>query len=187
MQLIEIIKRGKFLILDTESTHHPSNPLNDLCQIAIINDQNQVALHTYCKPTNEISEGATAIHGITNAMVAQAPTFAEIADTIESILNGSDVLVYNAKFDRGLLHKAAEHAKLPKREWREIARWHCVMEAFAPIFGDWNSYYGSYRWQPLATAATYYKVEQGTSHDALGDCVTTLRVALAMAAGKVEK
>lgn len=179
---IEVARRGDYLVLDTETTG-----LRDaeICQIAIIDDKGQSLLDTLVKTTRPIPTDAQAIHGISTAMVQSAPTFAELLPTIKSILTDCDVIVYNAVYDRGMLHQSAEKAGIAKVEWKEIARWWCAMEAFAPIYGDWNHRHGNYKWQTLSTAARYYQVNVENAHTAIGDCLMTLGVVKAMAKGAV--
>lgn len=49
------------------------------------------------------------------------------------------------------------------------------MREFAPIYGEYNSYYGDYKWQKLGTAAAYYGYEF-KAHDSLEDVRATLFV-----------
>jgi DNA polymerase-3 subunit epsilon len=55
-------------------------------------------------PAQPIPASATAIHGISDAMVADAPTFAELARSVGSLLSGCDLTGYNVeRYDRRLL------------------------------------------------------------------------------------
>ena len=175
----DMIRSGKFLVLDTETTGLGEDA--EICQIAVIDSAGAVLLDTLVKPVNAIQPGAIAVHGITDEMVADAPGWKDLTDQIQCLLSGHDVVIYNAVFDRKLMHQSAEQAGLPKIEWKNLATFHCAMLEFAPIYGDWNSYYRSYRWQTLSTAAGYYNLPVVDAHHALGDCLTTLAVCKAMA------
>ena len=98
-------------------------------------------------------------------------------------LHQRDVIVYNATYDRRMLHQSTERAGLPKVPWKSFSEWWCAMEAFAEIYGEWNDYHGNYRWQKLTTAAHYYTISSNGAHDALADCRMTLAVVKAMVAG----
>lgn len=174
----EMIRRENFVVLDTETT----GIRGEICQIAIINSSGDVLLDTLVKPSDSIPSDATRIHGISNADVADAPTWADITDRVEELLTGQHVVVYNAKFDRGRMHQSAENAGLPKVDWKTFSTWWCAMELFAEEYGDWNDYHGSYRWQKLSTAATHYGIPVVDAHTALADCQMTLQVVKAMAA-----
>jgi len=60
---------------------------------------------TLVNPQMPISKEATEKHGITDEMVKDAPTFAELAKTVMEIINGSDIAGYNIlSFDMPLLY-----------------------------------------------------------------------------------
>lgn len=178
--LVEVIRSGKFVILDTETTGLDRTA--EIVEIAVIDPDGKTLLSTFVKPARPIPADATRIHGITDVMVEKAPNFALVVPALVEILTGTNVIVYNATYDRKLLHQSAEANNLPKTDWKTLSRWWCAMETFAEIYGDWDSYRQSYRWQKLATAARYYKVPVVGAHGALGDCQMTLGVCRAMAA-----
>ena len=174
-----MIQRGEFVILDTETTgvDHGS----EICQIAIIDSQGSILIDTLIKPIGRIPSSATAIHGITNAMVTSAPGWDKVVTGLVPLLDGRDVIAYNALFDRKMMHKSSEAAGLPKTDWKQFSRWWCAMEAFAEVYGKADRYTGKFRWQKLSTAAQYYNIPVVAEHTALDDCRTTLAVARAMA------
>lgn len=61
-------------------------------------------------PGMSIPESATSVHGITDAMVADAPRFEQIASEVQAALEQQLPVAYNATFDRKFLH--AEMARL---------------------------------------------------------------------------
>ena len=54
-------------------------------------------------PEMHIPEFIQSLTGISNAMVADAPTFAELADDIQSRLADRVFIAHNARFDHGFL------------------------------------------------------------------------------------
>lgn len=162
-----------FLVLDTETTGLEDG---EVVQIAILNNLGETLLDTLVKPNRPIPRDATAIHGITDDDCKDAPSWIDLAPKIKTILDGKLLVVYNAVYDRKMMHKTAERHNLPKIEWKEICQWHCAMEAFAEYYGDWNDYRGNYRWQKLVTAARHCGIGTNDAHDALGDCWMTLGV-----------
>lgn len=176
--LIQVIRSGKFLVLDTETTglHR-----GEICQIAVVNSDGKVLIDQYVKPVDPIPLDAQRIHGISDEMVAGAQSFSALVPELVNILTGQNVIVYNATYDRKMLHQSAEACGIPKTDWRDLSRWWCAMEAFAEIYGDYNSYRHSYTWQKLTTAAAYYNLPVVDAHSALGDCQMTLAVCKAMA------
>jgi len=172
-----------FLVLDTETTGLYDG---EIIQIAIINSSGETLLNSYVKPVEPIPSDSIRIHGITDEMVKDAPSWIDLLPKIKGILDGHLLVVYNATYDRKMMHKTAERHDLPKTEWKEVAEWHCAMLAFAELYGDWNNYHGNYRWQKLTVAARYCRVPVDAAHDALGDCLMTLGVVRYMLESEVK-
>lgn len=182
---LDMAAQDQFLILDTETTGLHDG---EICQIAILSSMGEVLLNSYVRPVRRIPYSATQIHGITDQMVADAPTWAEILSNVQQILEGTDLVVFNAVFDRKMMHKSAEALGLDAIEWKTIARWWCAMNAYAEYWGERSSYggSGSYRWQSLAKACLQQKIKISDAHSALGDCKLTLALIRAMLQGSTK-
>ena len=122
-------------------------------------------------PEQPIPPDTTAIHGISDAMVAGAPTFAQVAATIEALLSGCDLTGYNVeRFDRRLL--AAEFRRAGLEDPTVGAR---VVDAYTIFL----------RQEPrsLDAALRFYGVEDGQAtrqpHDANSDVEATVAVLVA--------
>jgi DNA polymerase III subunit epsilon len=175
---LAMLREGNYVILDTETTG-----LNDaeICQIGIVDGSGEVLIDTFVKPLTQIPSRATAIHGITNSMVKDAPSWAVVSEQVVPLLDGRDVIAYNAVFDRKMMHQSAQAWGLPKVDWKTFSRWWCAMEAFSELYGESNSYRrGGFKYQSLKTAAAHYRVPVERAHTALADCMTTLAVVRAM-------
>lgn len=178
MKFKDLIKSGDYLVLDTETTGLHDG---EIVQIAVINSCGDTLLDTYVKPVQPIPPDAIAIHGITDSMVASAPAWPAIVPTLVSLLTARHVVVYNAVYDRKMMHKTAERHGMEKIDWKELSTFWCAMEAYAEHWGEWNSYHQSYRWQSLTNACRQQKLEVSNAHTALGDCLMTLAVVRKMA------
>jgi len=179
LQLLEAAyHRHNWAILDTETT---GLERGEIVQIAVVGMEGQPLVNTLVKPMRSIPWDAQRIHGITDDMCAQAPGWREVAPLVIQAIQGKDLLVYNATYDRKMMHQAGEAAGMTKIEWRELANWVCVMEAYAEFHGDWNDYRQSFKWQKLTDAAWRLGVERKDAHSAFGDCVMTQGVLLALA------
>lgn len=163
-------------ILDTETTGLWESA--EIVEISIIDHQGHVVFDSLVKPQRPIPADATAIHGITNDMVATAPTWAEIHDTVCQIVSSKPLVIYNAEYDMRLMSQTARRYGLPPVE----ADAHCAMLAYAEFWGEWNDSRGEYRWQKLTAAAQQQAVTvEGQAHRALADVRMTLGVMQAMA------
>lgn len=62
-------------------------------------------------PERSIPPGATAIHGITNAMVQDAPRFRDVAMQLRRLIRPDTIFIaYNAGFDLGILNQEFQRA-----------------------------------------------------------------------------
>lgn len=155
------------MILDTETT----DLRGYICDIAIIRaTDGEVLLDTLANPLASIHPEAYAVHGIQDADVTSAPTFAELWPELAMLLAGRRVLVYNAAYDRGRL--IAELAR-GDQNLDVPGTWECIMLQHAAWVGEWNEYHGNYRWHKLT----------GGDHRALGDCRAARARLQEMAAG----
>ncbi len=89
---------AKKLFIDLETTG--VDAVKDrICQIAIINVDG-TEYSSLINPERVIPDEATKIHGITNAMVLDAPKFGEVAERVRDMLAAADHFVaYNGIFD----------------------------------------------------------------------------------------
>lgn len=171
-----------YAILDTETTGLDDN--SRIVEIAVTTAAGDVLLDTLLNPGGEpIPAEATAIHGITDAMVADAPTFSEVLPRLTEALAGRRVVVYNRDYDTGRLlwelhlhhlargtvdltkhHRYGDRRHPAAQAWLDAQQWEeCAMEQYAAFYGAWHHYWGGYTWQPL-----------GGGHRALGDCQTVI-------------
>lgn len=73
-----------------------------------------VELQMYFNPEREIPQEAINIHGITNEMVKDCPTFKEQADKLLSFIKGAELVAHNADFDVKMLDAEIEKANRGK-------------------------------------------------------------------------
>lgn len=149
--------------LDVETTGLYPARGGKVCEIAILRlDKN--GLHewqTLINPGAHMPPDVSAIHGITDDMVRDAPPFGSVAETILSLIEDAMVVCHNAPFDLGFL--AAECAQcqmtLPRRpviDTLAIARRHFSFPSNA-----------------LSNIARHLHIPVPTAHRALADVRTT--------------
>jgi len=59
--------------------------------------------HRYLRPDRAVDLGALEVHGITDAFLADKPTFAEVVEEFLAFVEGAEVIIHNAPFDVGFI------------------------------------------------------------------------------------
>jgi DNA polymerase-3 subunit epsilon len=102
-----------FAVIDFETTGR--DPAEDrIVEVGIVTFVGGAVTgrHGYLvNPGRPIPEEASSVHGITDADVADKPTFASLVPTIVEALAGHLPVAYNAAFDRGFLLSEYERSK----------------------------------------------------------------------------
>ncbi|HNY14913.1 MAG TPA: 3'-5' exonuclease [Bacteroidales bacterium] len=89
-----------FLDLETTGLNVSTDRIVEISFLKINPDGTEQRLNTLVNPEMPIPPKVTALHGITDADVAKAPVFGEIAKNLASFLEGCDLAGFNAiKFD----------------------------------------------------------------------------------------
>ena len=156
------------VVFDTETTGLSSRS-DEMVQFSACDGDGKILINTYLRPTKHTEwPGAEAVNGISPAMVADAPVLADVADQIKEVLESAKTLIgYNVGFDLGFVSEIYR----PGKDIKIVD----VMLDFARQYGEWNDYFGDYKWQKLTTAARYYHYEF-KAHDSMNDVFATLYV-----------
>lgn len=146
--------------LDTETTG--LGPDAEVVELALLDGKGRPLINTLVRPERATRwPDAQRIHGITPAMVAGAPTLAQLELSLLRALVGNHLVVYNLGYDLPLMPKSVQRAPV---------KFSCAMQDFAAHYGDWNDYHGSFRWQRLTVAAEYVgHTWEGPAHRAAAD------------------
>lgn len=185
-----------FRVFDSETTG--LDPDSELLSFAVIDEKGRELFNTRIRPERSIPADATAIHGIRDEDVRDAPRFIDVYPTIFRLLDARRWVGYSLSYDIGRLQYECERAgvlmpgvirgRWPLNLGFDINATVDVMEMFAEFYGDVHHYYGSYTWKKLVVAARdigerFFDLETDTAlaHDALADSVMTLKVLKGMA------
>lgn len=179
-----------FVVLDTETTG--LEPHDVVISIGVIDKRSKVLLISYAKSPFRIPAAATAVHGITDEMIADAPHFYSVYVRLVKQIRNRPILIYNRDYDLRMIRQSLESQS---DDWEQIeeamavlckdmTETHCVMEWFAQFYGEWNDYHNSYTRKKLIQAARHFNISTEGAHGAIADCLMTLRVVEAMAKAK---
>jgi DNA polymerase III subunit epsilon len=155
--------------LDTETTG--LNPDDQIVDICIVDHAGAVLVDSLVKPTRRIPASASAIHGITDAMVQTAPTWPELWPRVQAALAGRRVAIYNADYDVRLLRQTHRAHGLP---WPLAGvDSFCVMNLYAQFIGEWDARHNKYRVYRLDVAARRCNLpDAGPAHRARADALS---------------
>jgi DNA polymerase-3 subunit epsilon len=96
------------IVLDTETTGLEPAAGHRIIEIGCVELLNRRSTgnnyHQYLNPDRPIDDGAFEVHGISNAMLADKPRFADIAADLIEYLRGAELIIHNAPFDVGFLN-----------------------------------------------------------------------------------
>ena len=171
---IGLVANPRTVYLDTETTGLGRDA--EVVDIAVAGNDGRVLFETLVRPHAAIPPDASAIHGIFDADVVDAPRWADIHDTLCRLLAGRPVVVYNASFDRRIVVQCGERHGLSVPD---IA-WHCAMRRYAEFCGEWDARLGRHRWQKLELAVAAFGAAPG-GHRAAADALACRAVVLGMA------
>lgn len=154
--------------LDTETTG--ADPESDEpVTIGIIDGNGDVLMNVRLNPSVPIHPDAEMVHGISAEMVANCPTFRDIADDLNAIVSKRLVVVYNAKFDVNLLLTAARRQGV----FLTIPTFVCAQDIFARWNGHYSAYHRKFIPRKLTEACESLGIQVEDAHDALGDVQMT--------------
>ncbi|MEM9292734.1 MAG: 3'-5' exonuclease [Acidobacteriota bacterium] len=100
-----------WLALDTETTG--LGPYDEIIEIALVNSQGRVALHSLVAPSRPITAKSTALHGLDAEAVTGAPTWRQLYPRIAPLLRSTPIVAWNAAFDLRLLRQSCARYHLP--------------------------------------------------------------------------
>lgn len=152
-----------FAVIDLETTG--GNPNSErIIEIGIVLHDGKHKIGEYTtliNPEKEISAFISTFTGITNAMVKNAPKFAEVADTIYELLEGKIVVAHNARFDYNFIKSEFRRLNMPFTK-KHI----CTVQLSRKIFPDLKSH-------SLGNLCRDLDIRIDNRHRAFGDAAAT--------------
>lgn len=175
---------GSFVVIDTETTGL-SSIKDSLVEVAAIRFEDWTPVekfHTLINPGKHIPADASAINNITDEMVADAPTFSQVIDNLNSFVGNSNIVGHNLPFDLKFLYRHGYDFTTQKRKYYdtcEIAqktlkkpkmKWDKENEEYV-VNDNYDYDVENYK---LTTLCDYYKIRDNSfAHRALSDALAT--------------
>lgn len=162
----------RLLVLDTETTGFDPAQGHVLVEVARVDIEGGVLGATWSslvRPGRPIPPDATAVHGITDVMVANAPTAAELGVELMASIVGRPLVFHNAPFDLPFLNALmAAHGGGP------------LLNPVVDTLGLARGLFGP-GGNSLSALARRLNLPAEPAHRALGDALTTARAFLVLA------
>lgn len=162
---------GPYTIFDLETTGMSPvhNRIIEIGAVRIEHDGSMNTFQTLIHPETSIPSQITRLTGISNEMVANAPTFAEVGGEFLSFIEGSRLVAHNARFDLAFLMESLGRTPgLPLWEYG----------AYDTLMLSRKAYPGlpSYSLKSLKHALQLGNMVEGTAHRALYDAEITMEL-----------
>ena len=148
-----------YVVVDIETTGGKSgyHRITEIGMVKRINGETVAEWQSLINPLRHIPKHITALTGINNQMVADAPCFAEVADAIEAFTQGCVFVAHNVNFDYGFI----------KHEFERLDRFYrrpkmCTVREMRKAFPGLKSY-------SLANLTDYFNIDMQRHHRAMSD------------------
>lgn len=102
--MIQLKKPLAFIDLETTGVNPGIDRIVEIAIVKILTDGTKSVKRKLINPEIPIPKGASDVHGITDEMIKDAPTFKQVAHELKQMLDGCDFAGYNSnRFDIPLL------------------------------------------------------------------------------------
>ncbi|MFM2139349.1 MAG: hypothetical protein RJA57_1656 [Bacteroidota bacterium] len=102
--MLQLKKPLAFIDLETTGVNLGTDRIVEIAIVKILTDGNRSVKRKLVNPEMPIPRQASDVHGISDEMVRDAPTFKQLAQELKQVLDGCDLAGYNSnRFDIPLL------------------------------------------------------------------------------------
>jgi len=165
MNVLPLTRPLVFFDLETTGTHTVGDRIVEIAAIKLYPDGRRETWTRRVHPGRPIPPESSAIHGITDEDVRDAPRFKDLAGDLANFLEGADLAGYNIlRFDLPFLREEFRRAGVPfDSEGRSLIDAQVIFHKKEP--------------RTLEAALRYYCGEEHKdAHSALGDVEATMKV-----------
>ncbi|HLK31028.1 MAG TPA: 3'-5' exonuclease [Puia sp.] len=98
--MLQLTKPLAVIDLETTGINLSSDRIVEIAIVKIMADGKKISKRKLLNPEMQIPQSSSDIHGITNEMVKDAPTFKQVANELKQFIEGCDLAGYNSnRFD----------------------------------------------------------------------------------------
>ena len=102
--MLKLIKPLAAIDLETTGVNPGTDRIVEIAIVKVLTDGTRIVKRKLLNPEMPIPKTSSDIHGITDEMVKDAPTFKQVAQELKQVLDGCDIAGYNSnRFDIPLL------------------------------------------------------------------------------------
>lgn len=158
------MKKPLFAVTDIETTggHARGNAITEVAIVLTDGKQELDRFHSLIRPDQAIPYYITSLTGITNEMVADAPSFEDVAEELLSFYDDAIFVAHNVGFDYSFLKHAfgltGRMLKRPKL---------CTVRLARKVYPGLSSY-------SLGNLCRHFGIENPDAHRALSDTLATV-------------
>ena len=155
-----------YVVLDVETTGGKAGT-DRITEIGALKVQSGEVIDTFStllNPQRHIPSFITRLTGISNSMVATAPTFADIADKLSAFLHGAVFVAHNAKFDYSFIRAEFARCELP-----------FDMPQLCTVV-NMRRYYPGLKSYSLGNLCQHFDIPLTNHHRALADATATVEL-----------
>ena len=168
--------------LDFETTG--VDPFHDRVLSYALLDPSGTEITGLVNPGVPIPPESADVHGITEAMLADAPSSSEglsvVVDWVQSLVDRQvGLVVFNAAYDLTMLRAEAVRLGLSQPDWSRLL----VVD---PFVVDWGLERGALGQRRLVDVASYYGIDVHQAHDASCDARAAREIAVELGARHVQ-
>ena len=157
-----------YVVVDVETTGGKGSRhrVTEIGAVKVVGDQIVDTFHTLLNPGRPIPRSITRLTGISDAMVADAPVFGDIAEAFAAFASDAIFVAHNVEFDFGFI--AAEFERMGRAFRRPKL---CTCASMRKLFPGHDSY-------GLGALCAAYDIPLKTHHRALCDAEAAAQLLL---------
>ena len=160
-----LVEECAFAVVDVETTGmRAAGPdrITDIAVVVVHGTRRELVYQSLVNPGVPIPPRIMGLTGITNAMVAGAPTFDQIADEVLAALGGRVFVAHNARFDWGFVTAEVRRARALRLGGSSL----CTVRLARRLLPALES-------RSLDSLSLHFGLENQARHRAAGDALVT--------------